>query len=164
MLRAIALTVTALAVAACAGSRPLGTTSTPTPEEEAPRTVPTAGYPSEANKDAQPTENAGPPASGHHLRGLTPKEISTVIMGSYRVFRRCYEVAAASRPELEGQVTVFWQIEIDGSVSELTVKDSTINDPNVGECLAREVQTLVFPTAEKATRVSWPFVFRPKKQ
>ncbi|MEO7036670.1 MAG: AgmX/PglI C-terminal domain-containing protein [Polyangiaceae bacterium] len=106
-----------------------------------------------AGKDAAP--------SG---QGLTPQQIMRVVMSRMGAFQACYEIASAHDPTLKGSVGVSFSISPGGSVSSANVGNSSLNNPRVEGCILRTFNRLQFPTADKATGASFPFVFRPGKK
>jgi hypothetical protein len=97
-------------------------------------------------------------------QGLTPQQISRVVMSRYGAFRACYESAAQRDPTLSGSVSVAWSIAPSGSVSAVSIGGSSMNNPRVEGCIKRQFQRLQFPSADKPTNASWPFIFKPSKK
>jgi hypothetical protein len=97
-------------------------------------------------------------------QGLTPQQISRVVMSRYGAFRACYESAAQRDPTLAGSVSVAWSIAPGGSVSSVSIGGSSLNNPRVEGCIKRQFQRLQFPSADKPTNASWPFIFKPSKK
>lgn len=98
-------------------------------------------------------------------QGLSPNQISRVVMSRMGAFRACYEAALGRDPTMRGTVSVSWSIAPGGSVTTASVASSSLNNARVEGCVLRQVRRLKFPTADKATGpVSWPFVFRPSKK
>jgi hypothetical protein len=97
-------------------------------------------------------------------QGLTPQQISRVVMSRYGAFRACYESAAQRDPTLSGSVSVAWSIAPGGSVSSVNIGNSSMNNPRVEGCIKRQFQRLQFPSADKPTNASWPFIFKPSKK
>lgn len=106
-------------------------------------------------------EAADKPKSG---QGLSPGQISRVVMSRYGAFRACYESAAAREPQLQGNVSVSWSITPGGSVGGASVGGSSLGNPRVEGCIVRQFQRLQFPAADKPTNASWTFSFRPSKK
>lgn len=72
----------------------------------------------------------------------------------------CYEKALAGDPELAGKVMLNWRIGTDGKVMKVIVESSTLSDPAVAQCVARQVERWVFPPTEGGIcQVRYPFVF-----
>ena len=51
-----------------------------------------------------------------------------------------------------------------GSVSSVSVSNSSLSNPRVEGCITRQFGRLQFPAADKPTNASFPFVFRPSKK
>jgi hypothetical protein len=101
------------------------------------------------------------PAPG---QGLTPAQISRVVQSRYGAFRACYEAASAREPNLTGGVTIAWSITPGGDTTGPRVQSSTLGNPRVEGCILRQFARLRFPTADKGTNASWPFIFKPGKK
>ncbi len=97
-------------------------------------------------------------------QGLTPQQISRVVMSRYGAFRACYESAAARNPTLQGSVSVSWSITPGGSVAGVGIGGNSLGNARVAGCIKRQISRLKFPAADKSTNANWPFVFRPSKK
>ncbi len=97
-------------------------------------------------------------------QGLTPQQISRVVMSRYGAFRACYESAAASNPQLSGAVSVSWSITPGGSVGGASIGSSSLGNGRVEGCIVRQFNRLSFPTADKPTNAGWTFSFKPSKK
>jgi outer membrane biosynthesis protein TonB len=75
--------------------------------------------------------------------------------------RACYEKRLKLDPELSGTVSLKLRVGEAGQVKQVTVEESTLPDPLVGECLRREARGWAFANGRNATIV-YPFVFRPQ--
>jgi hypothetical protein len=96
-------------------------------------------------------------------QGLTPAQVQRVVLSRIGAFRACYDSAAARDPSLQGGVTIAWSITPDGSVSGARVASSSLGNPRVEGCILRQFNRLRFPTADKPTGASYPFIFKPGK-
>lgn len=97
-------------------------------------------------------------------QGLSPSQISRVVMSRYGAFRACYESAAARDPGMQGNVSVSWSITPGGSVAGANIGGSSLGNARVEGCIKRQFMRLQFPTADKPTNASWTFSFRPSKK
>lgn len=97
-------------------------------------------------------------------QGLGPEQIRRVVMSRMGAFTACYEIAAARDPSLKGGVTVNFSISPGGSVSSVSVSNSSLSNPRVEGCITRQFGRLQFPAADKPTNAGFPFVFRPSKK
>jgi len=106
---------------------------------------------------------AGAEASqpGH---GLTQAQISRVVMSRFGAFRACYEAASARDPNLSGGVTIRFGVTPGGDTSGSSVQSSSLGNARVEGCILRQFARLRFPTADKPTNASWPFIFKPGKK
>lgn len=93
--------------------------------------------------------------------GLTPEQVRAVVERHKSAIQWCFEKELQKNPKLNGKIVVFWQIEPAGAVSTSRIKSSTIGDPDVDDCLKRQVDKWQFPAASNGqiTKVFYPFLF-----
>ena len=96
-------------------------------------------------------------------QGLTPEQIRRVVTSRMGAFQACYESALAKDPELKGGVTVSFSISPGGSVASASVARSSLGNARVEGCMMRTFNRLKFPTADKPTSATFPFLFRGKR-
>ena len=133
-----------------------------------PRAVAVYGPP--AANAPMPSEIAG---SKH---GITPKiklytpEVTGVLdkrtvqkfVSAHRAeLRACYEIELAKTKDLLGKVTLMWIINKDGLVSTAVIKESTLNNKRMEDCLINMVKLWHFPPLKNGglTRVEYPISF-----
>ncbi len=76
--------------------------------------------------------------------------------------RACYEQQLQIRPNLAGQVSVRWTIQLDGTVRDANVTASTLNNQAVENCILRAIRRIRFAKPDGGICVvQWPFVFNP---
>nr|PZN28495.1 MAG: hypothetical protein DIU78_02495 [Pseudomonadota bacterium] len=97
-------------------------------------------------------------------QGLSPEQIRRVVVSRMGAFQACYEIALGRDPNLKGNVGVQFSISPGGTVSSVSISNSSLNNPRVEGCLTRQFSRLRFPTADLPTNGSFPFVFRPSKR
>ena len=97
-----------------------------------------------------------PPA---HDTESAPVEIESMVRRRASQIRGCYERRLKRDPSLAGTVSLRLRVGEAGQVSRVTVEESTLPDPLVGECLRREAAGWSFSVGRNAT-VVYPFVFR----
>ena len=97
-------------------------------------------------------------------QGLSPEQIRRVVVSRMGAFQACYEIALGRDPNLKGNVGVRFSISPGGSVSSVSISNSSLSNPRVEGCLTRQFSRLRFPTADLPTNGSFPFVFRPSKR
>ncbi|MEW5853878.1 MAG: AgmX/PglI C-terminal domain-containing protein [Myxococcota bacterium] len=93
---------------------------------------------------------------------LDPKVITKTIRARMAGFKACYENALKRSPNLQGKVTISFTIDEEGRVSEASVENDTLGDPEVGRCIANLFKRIRFPKPDEGTvQASFPFVFVP---
>jgi hypothetical protein len=99
-------------------------------------------------------------AGGKVGSGLTPEQIRRVVMSRYGAIRACYELALSKDPNAKGSVSVSFSVTPGGDVAGASIGNSTLGNPRVEGCMLRTFNRLRFPTADKPTNSSFPFVFK----
>ncbi|MCK6509105.1 AgmX/PglI C-terminal domain-containing protein [Myxococcota bacterium] len=104
--------------------------------------------------------STGPPL----IFGSLDKEIIRRVINNNRSrIKYCYEKELNKYPKLQGKIKVFFQIEGNGMVSTSSVKETTMNNERVEECLAQRVKNMRFPAPKGGgiVQVNYPFFFKP---
>jgi hypothetical protein len=106
---------------------------------------------------------SGPPApggSGPPVRGsLDKKVIKEVIQEHHREVRACYEVELVKQPDLAGRVLSQFTISGTGNVVAFVVRDSTVGNPAIEDCLRRHLLTWKFPKPRGGGNVDVVYAF-----
>ena len=94
--------------------------------------------------------------------GLTKDEVGEVIHRHMSEIRYCYEAAMVRTPDVEGKLLVDFTIGAGGLVKTSSVKDSTLPDPRLDDCILRRLASWKFPTPKGGIEVavSYPFIFK----
>jgi hypothetical protein len=92
--------------------------------------------------------------------GLSPAEISRVVMARYDDFRACHALYAGARPAREGGVTVSFTVTQRGRPDGATIGSSTLGDQRVEDCVLRRFNALEFPASDHPTHASFTFSFK----
>jgi hypothetical protein len=113
------------------------------------------------------SSTSAPPApgtSGRPVRGsLDRKVIKDVIHEHHREVRACYEVELVKQPDLAGRVLSQFTISPTGDVVAVVLRDSTLGNPTIEECVRRRLLTWTFPKPIGGGKVDvvYPFNFFP---
>ena len=87
-----------------------------------------------------------PATGGRALRGsLDKKVIKEVIHEHHKEVRACYEVELVRQPDLAGRVLSQFTISGAGDVVAVVLRDSTLGNPTVEECVRRRLLSWKFP-------------------
>jgi hypothetical protein len=108
------------------------------------------------------TEGLAPSASGSS-EGLSPAEVSRVVMARYQDFRACYALFMGARPAREGSVTVSFTITQRGRPDGATIGSTTLHDQRIEDCILRRFAMLRFPASDHPTHASFTFSFKGNK-
>lgn len=77
--------------------------------------------------------------------------------------RDCHELGLTRDPQLGGRVVVDFAVLATGKVSESTLRESTVPDAAVGQCMAAAIKRWTFPQPDRpaTVTVSYPFELSP---
>lgn len=111
------------------------------------------------------------PASGHFVVSDSAESSSTrdrvraIVRSHIGEVKVCYERGLARDPNLQGQIKVEFVIEADGRVSQAKIVESTLNDPDVENCLSEVTGTWLFEGLGNEGRliITYPFNFKPNE-
>ena len=93
---------------------------------------------------------------------LNESDIARVVLTHKGGIRGCYNRTLLRSPEDEGEVAVRFVISTRGSVTEARVMSSTVNDPELEQCVLERIAQWVFPPepgCETVVRYSFHFTF-----
>lgn len=77
----------------------------------------------------------------------------------------CYDNELRKKPGLRGKLVVSMVVLANGSVSEATIVEDTLNSPAVRDCALAQIRAWQFPAIPSGvTRFKTPFVFTPPSQ
>ena len=80
------------------------------------------------------------------VRGDLDKDlILRVVRRHKNEVKSCYEAELAKNSNLQGRVVIEFTIDTTGTVTDSTVKSSTLDSPTVEECIAAAVLKWEFP-------------------
>lgn len=86
--------------------------------------------------------------------------IEQVVRRRAGAMRACYEEQLQNQPTLEGKITARWTINLDGTVKDARIAQSSIGNKQVENCLLRSARMMRFAKPVGGTCiVQWPFVF-----
>lgn len=98
------------------------------------------------------------------LAGL-PKDVINAVVQRHRAeIRACYDAALQRNPNLRGKITMAFSIEPSGIVSSAKIKENTLGDGGLGNCITARVKSWIFPKPEApvVTEVTaFPFYLNP---
>ena len=77
----------------------------------------------------------------------------------------CYIKELSKTKDLEGKVTITWIIRKNGHIFPVKLKESTLNNRNMENCLIKVIKTWVFPASKDGnmTSVEFPIEFKLPK-
>ena len=95
------------------------------------------------------------------LGALDKAEIDRVISEDIEGIKYCYQQQLAVDNALAGKVVYKIVIAKDGSVSKVSVKESSLSSEPAKECISQRLSSLTFPAPKGGgiVIVSYPFVF-----
>jgi outer membrane biosynthesis protein TonB len=107
---------------------------------------------------------AAPPASGLQPRKegpLSAQAITAVMDRRKSEFSSCFATQARKNRALAGTVVLRFTIGAEGSARNVKIRDTTINNAKVEDCIVKVGKTLRFPaeSGRAPTKVFYPFEF-----
>ena len=85
--------------------------------------------------------------------------IRRIVRAHINEVRHCYNQGLSRDPSLGGRVAINYTIGADGKVPSAVVSETTLKDPEVGNCVAQAVRRWTFPKPKSGTvEVTYPFV------
>ncbi|HET6343910.1 MAG TPA: AgmX/PglI C-terminal domain-containing protein, partial [Myxococcota bacterium] len=97
------------------------------------------------------------------VEGALPADVIKKVINENKMqVRYCYEVELQRNQNLEGRVQVRWLIGATGAVAQVSIKDSTIKNAAVENCLMAKIRGWKFPppAGGGTVEVNYPFVFK----
>lgn len=98
-----------------------------------------------------------------NLPALDQSVVKEVILSHMNAVKHCYNQELKKDAALAGKVIVKFTVGSKGPVTAAAVKQTTLNNKDVEECMVKEVKTWIFPEPRRGETVdiSFPFVFKP---
>jgi pSer/pThr/pTyr-binding forkhead associated (FHA) protein len=95
------------------------------------------------------------------LGALTREEVARVIQSHIAQLGYCYDLQLLGDPNLHGKIEVTWTIGTNGNVVDVKIKNTTLKNKYVEECVLRRISSWVFPKPRGGgeVEVSYPFIF-----
>ncbi len=93
---------------------------------------------------------------------LSQAEISRVMRRQLNALRDCYERALKRNRKLAGKLIIRFEILESGRTSNIEFEDTSLNSPDVRECIEKRAKYWRFPRPEGGSVfVAYPIVFTP---
>jgi hypothetical protein len=99
---------------------------------------------------------------------LSERAVVQTIEGKLDDVRRCYALGLARTPGLAGEVAAQFVVNQLGKVAASVVHSTTVRDSQVGNCIAKGIKRMQFPSAKRkdgsgTTIVTLPFTLGQKE-
>jgi len=94
--------------------------------------------------------------------GLSAAQIDAVVKRRLSQIRYCYSRELQRKPDLSGKVSIRFTIAKDGSVSQASVKSTSLNSAPAEQCMVQRFYQMTFPEPKGAgiVLVTYPFTFQ----
>jgi len=91
------------------------------------------------------------------------EQIRAVIRQAMPEIKNCYDRELPNNPKLEGKIVISFTVGDLGKVIDSKIKNSTLKNQNVHQCVVAQItkQTFPQPPAKTTVVVDYPFVFSP---
>jgi outer membrane biosynthesis protein TonB len=95
-------------------------------------------------------------------KGLLQEEVGAVIHKHMDEVRYCHESAMLYHPNANGKLLVKFSIAPNGTVESAATETSTLEDPQMENCILKKLKTWRFPKPKGGIHVavSYPFIFK----
>lgn len=96
------------------------------------------------------------------MGSLDKEDIDKVVKRRLAAIRYCYEKELTHLQSLAGKVSVSFTIDASGRVSQASIKESTLGNGTVENCILRTFERMRFPSPVGGgiVTVTYPFVFK----
>jgi hypothetical protein len=96
--------------------------------------------------------------------GLDKDSVRKMLLHYRKDIRTCYERALQTKPRITGRIVFKWKILGAGPVEWIRLNSSTVESPNLADCVETVVRSIKFPVApnHQPTIVIYPFEFQTK--
>lgn len=96
------------------------------------------------------------------IGGLDKSLIAAVVQANIGQIKHCYERQLIVDPNIFGKVVAQWTINKEGAVSVSSVKNTTMNNKAVENCIVGKIKNWAFPKPKGGGQVlvSYPFLFK----
>ena len=96
------------------------------------------------------------------MGALSRDVVQKVIDRNKNQIRYCYELDLQRNQDLAGRIAFQWTIEATGRVGEVVIKESTLGNQRVEQCMVHRIRTWRFPAPAGGgvVEVHYPFVFK----
>jgi hypothetical protein len=94
------------------------------------------------------------------LSWLSPSHIGAAVRAHHGDFRACQALGDLESQREDGAVTVGWLVKADGSVTRVTVGQSSFSSQRINACVLDVAKQVTFPRSAAPTHVSWTVKFR----
>jgi outer membrane biosynthesis protein TonB len=98
-----------------------------------------------------------------HTGPLSTATIDRVMRKHQRDIRACYDIGLSRIADLSGTLVLEFTIEPSGTTTAPSVRDSTLEHPDVEACLVDVATRWRFPESTARTPVSAPLAFAPEE-
>lgn len=91
------------------------------------------------------------------VRGiLEPRQVVFALGGSENDYRKCFMRAVGAR----GYIRTRFDVSSRGEVESVAIAESTIDRPDINECIAARLKSQLFGSLDEPKQAEWTFVFR----
>lgn len=104
-----------------------------------------------------------PPATqATEERVLTAEETGNLLEDEWKIVTRCYEFELESQPDLSGDIQVSFQVDEDGTTTDVELLTSNLPVERAKTCILREISLSELPSLAASPTVVATLAFRPE--
>lgn len=94
--------------------------------------------------------------------GLSRRDVANVIGGHIDALAACYDTGLEANPNAAGRIEFAWTVNPDGTVRDVRVVTSALDDATTEKCMTRAIESWRFPEPQGGPAViTFPFKFSP---
>lgn len=99
-------------------------------------------------------------AKSGSLHGKTQASVQKIITDHQKEFYSCYQNSLKSRPQLQGRVTLQFELDSQGKILRSEIIRTSLQDPKTELCIIDQLKRLKFPGAPTGLTLVVEHVFR----
>lgn len=137
----------------------VGCATSPPREVQSPMEPPPGAPPAPVNPQQRTASSRDPSET------RTQQVITSLVVQNRDKVRACYDAARANNPDLAGTLTVHFELDPRGKVTQANVvpQRTTLTHAGLHACALDAIRAISFPPSSRGfeSRVTYPFDFKP---
>lgn len=89
-----------------------------------------------------------------HKREADAQKIVDAYKAEKEQVKNCFENALKQNAQLQGDITLAWMVDGHGVLKKAWVKNSTVQDADMENCLLNHLKTVSFPKTQNLAKIT----------